>query len=95
MKVRVSNGRVRYRLDPSEVHDLGAGKLVTVGVGGWLSYTLRVREIPGGEPLWVMSNGHFDLSIPRSAIQSPSTDQPVIYQSDTYLVELDLKPDRP
>jgi hypothetical protein len=93
MKVRISNGQVRYRLDASEVHDLGTGKLLTVGVGEWLSYTLRVREISGGEPLWVMSNGHFDLSIPRSHIQSPSADQPVIYQSDTYLVELDLKPE--
>ena len=93
MKVRISEGHVRYRLDLGEVHRLGAGEQVTVDVGDIVAYTLRVQEIPN--PLWTLSDGQFDLAIPRSELRSPSTDAPTIYRSDTYLVELDLKPHHP
>jgi len=93
MKVRISDGHIRYRLTPDEVHRLGAGQTLATEVLEWLRFTLSVREVP--EPVWTVSNGHFDLAIPRSAIESPSPDHPTIYRSDTYLIELDLKPDRP
>ena len=93
MKVRISEGHVRYRLDLTEVHRLGAEETLGVRVHDSLTFTLSVREVP--EPLWTASPGTFDLAIPRSAIGSPSTDNPTIFTSDAYLVELDLKPTRP
>lgn len=93
MKIRISDGHIRYRLDLAEVHHLGNGDTLAVRVHDSLTFTLSIREV--SVPLWTTSDGEFDLSIPRSAIQSPSTQHPTIFDSDTYLVELDLKPTHP
>ena len=90
MKVRISDGHVRYRLDLGEVHQLGKGDVLAVRIHDSLTFTLSVQEVP--EPLWTISDGAFNLTVPRSRIQSPSLEHPTIYRSDAYVVELDLKP---
>jgi hypothetical protein len=92
VKVRISDGLIRFRIVDEEVDALTSGAVLEVAANESVTFTLRARDIP--QPLWTASAGTFSLDIPASELLSPSRDNPLVYTSDGYLVELDLKPGR-
>lgn len=93
MKVRISEGHIRYRLTAAEVERLAAGGTLTVEANETLRFTLCARDVP--DPAATVSEGQWELAVPAAALRSPSPVHPEVFTSTSYLIELDLKPDRP
>ncbi|MEZ5174879.1 MAG: hypothetical protein R2823_01550 [Acidimicrobiia bacterium] len=92
MKVRLADGEMRVRLSTVEIAGLLEGGEATVAVGD--TVLVAVRTTDDAEARLTADLGRISIDLPRSKMQSPGPDGPLIHQFSeqgaAVVVELDL-----